>query len=289
MKRYILVIAAFIFLFYSCKNKTRQEEQAASSDTTKVSQPFIPSLPEGKDSSYITDTVDFGAPLKDKSNFNLQQILTKHLNAMGQARLKKIQTKIITGRTYAGGQIVTYKNIFKRPNKSYVEVDYGESKLYQGFDGEKAWRLYTLESDIPLYVYDDQLNSIKDQSEFDDILLTYKGKGLKLEPYGMAEVNGQKVYRIRLINEGMSETYFFIDATDYKLVKSLTRITYLNNESDYETIFKDYKKVDGIMVAFQVEEIVNNQSYSRILIDNIEFDRKVDDRIFIKPETAPEQ
>ena len=237
MKKIFLFLVLISIFTLSCKNKKEEEKQEIPKDTAKITEPFIPSLPEGQDSSYITDTADYGQNVKQDTNFNLQQILSKYLNAMGMAKFRKIQTKIMYGKTYAGGRVVTFKNIYKRPDKSYAFVDYGDKKLYQGYNGEKGWRLYTPESDVPLYVYDDQLKAIKDQSEFDDILVTYKNKGYKLVPFGTAQFEGKKVYRLKMINEGMSETYFFIDARDYKLLKTLTKITYINNEGDYETIY----------------------------------------------------
>ncbi|MFC2101155.1 hypothetical protein ACFLRZ_04925 [Bacteroidota bacterium] len=288
MKKNFLIIATILFIIVSCKNKTTEQNDISNSDST-ATQSLIPSLPEGKDSSYIKDTIDFGYPIESDIKLSLDEILTKHFLAIGQDKINKVQTKIITGKTLAGGKSVKFKNIFKRPNKSYAEVDYGEHVFYQGYDGEKGWRLYTLESEVPLYVYGEQLQAIKDQSKFDNPLSEYKEKGLKLELYGMSEIEGKSVYRIKMVNKGINILYFFIDAQDFKLVKALTRITYTNQESDYETLFSNYKMVDEILMAFQIEEIVNNQYYSRTIIENVEFDAAVDDDIFKMPESEVDQ
>ncbi len=281
--RNIIILSFLILLFLgvSCNNKSAEK---STDEDTLSAQPFVPALPDNKDSTFISDTTDFGNTISNDTNFDIHTILDKHFESIGQDKLNKMETVVIEGKTFAGGKKIPFKNIFKRPNKSYAEVNYGEHQLYQGFNGEKAWRHYTAESHAALDVYGHQLEAIKDQAEFDNPLYTYDEKGFDLKALGIAEVEGREVYRIKMINPDKSITFFFIDKDNFTLVKVLTRIVKLNNESDHEVYYRDYRKIDGVMMAFEIDNITNNQEYSRIIMDKVDFNKTIPDDIFEKPE-----
>ncbi len=72
---------------------------------------------------------------------DLQNILDKHFESIGQQKILKVQTQVTTGKTIQMGMEMPIRIITKRPNKAYMEVEIQGSKMTMAFDGENGWAI----------------------------------------------------------------------------------------------------------------------------------------------------
>ncbi len=210
------------------------------------------------------------------------EVMKKHFAAIGQDRLDRKTTLIWKGTSNAG-PFTLYQ---KRPNRVRIEAKYQGADWIRGYDGKKAWIIapwlgtsYAQDlTDGPQY---DQLISL---SQFDGPLHKPEAIGGKLEFAGSGDVDGKAAFKLKLTDADGTVNYLFIDAKNYFLVKqtTLVRDNPTNQETEVVTLFKNYKKFEGVFMAFHFE-ILSPQGANKIIVESLEFDKKIDDAFFDKP------
>jgi outer membrane lipoprotein-sorting protein len=55
-------------------------------------------------------------------------------------------------------------------------------------------------------------------------------------------------------------------------------------EVDTETITSDYKKIDGVMVAFSITSYQDGEEFMTMIIDEVKFNTGIEDSFFMKEE-----
>ena len=75
---------------------------------------------------------------------DLDKILDKHFETIGQKKLLKVKTMQATGKAVMMGMDSPFKMISKRPNKIQVTVEFQGAKIIQAYDGETAWMINPL-------------------------------------------------------------------------------------------------------------------------------------------------
>jgi outer membrane lipoprotein-sorting protein len=130
----------------------------------------------------------------------------------------------------------------------------------------------------------DELRNITDESDFDGPLVDYQAKGNHIELLGEDELDGKQVYKLQLTNKnGDARTYFF-DASTFVLVKWEGKRQADGQEVPVETFFSDYREVNGLKFAFEVDsDSPGSQQQQKITIEKVEIDPQIADGKFSKP------
>ena len=106
-------------------------------------------------------------------------------------------------------------------------------------------------------------------------------KDLKL--IGRETVDGADCYKIRKMEKDSAEMIIYLDKESFLIPK----VNYkAKNGPATDIIFKDYKSVEGIMIAFKMQ-IKSPQGMIDFVYDKVEFGVKIDDSVFAKPAPAP--
>jgi len=83
---------------------------------------------------------------------------------------------------------------------------------------------------------------------------------------------------------------YYFDKDAYLLVKQKDHIKMQDGSTDdSESNFSDYKEVNGLLVAFTVENVseYQGQKYSSFIkMDSLQYNVPIDDSIFKMPDTA---
>ena len=117
-------------------------------------------------------------------------------------------------------------------------------------------------------------------------LLVLTGKDYKLSSLGDAKVDNRPAVGIHVDARGERDVNLFFDKENGLLVKSETRVKDTmggDQEFTQVTIYRDYKKVDGIMVAYKVEISRDDKLFVEGEITEFQHAEKLDDAQLAKP------
>lgn len=214
---------------------------------------------------------------------DVDKILKNHYQAIGQDKLDKKQTAIWKGKSNLG----PYTLYQKRPGKARLESKFQGVDFMQGYDGKKGWIIapWLGSTDAQDLTEGPQLKSIITFSKIDGPFHDYKKEGGKMTFAGEGDVNGRRVYKLRLDEADGAVNYFYFDAVTYLLLKQdyITKDPKTGQDSKTTSLFHDYRNVDGVLMALTFETS-SAQGTNVITTDSLKFDKDIDDGIFVKPQ-----
>lgn len=206
----------------------------------------------------------------------------------GVEKMKAIRSQRVSGNiSFGPGADGPFTVEFARPGKMHMDISIAGQTIVRVYDGQSAgWVInpFVTNKDVQPMGADD-LRNISDESDFDGPLLDYQSKGNHIELAGKDQVDGKPVNLLKLTNKnGDARTYFF-DASTNLLLKWVGKRKAENQELDVETFFRDYREVNGLKFAFEVDsDTPGTQLMQKITIRKIELDPDIDPLRFGKPQ-----
>ena len=222
----------------------------------------------------------------------LEEILAKNLEVRGgKDAILALQSSRSTGTmrmggTGAGALEVPFTIEFKRPGKVRLEFTMQGMTAIQAYDGEVGWAVMPfLGKTEPEEMAEDQLKDIKEQADFDGILVNYEEKGHTVELVGTEEVDGSPAFKLKVTKANGDVIDLYLDQEYFIEFKAETTREVQGAEVEVSTIFGDYKEVGGLLFAHSMEmSFAGNPAGQVIMIANIELNPEIDDNRFAMPE-----
>jgi len=224
----------------------------------------------------------------------LDDILCKHLEAMGNQEILKKDYITSKGKIVQGENKIPFISYNKRPNKFRMDGTIYEYTFTQAFDGEIGWTLNPMMNiNIPKKLPESEIVNLKFQSDFEGFFYNYEEKDHTLEYIGNEEVFGMDTYVILLIKATGDSMHIFIDAENYQTLKTRAKAS-VGNETKYiDNIFSNYQNIGGILSAFDVETQVEGVTLSQLIYESYDYETEIPDSVFALPidetETVPDQ
>jgi len=220
------------------------------------------------------------------------EILDKVFSARGGVdKIKAIRTQRVSGTiSFGPGAEGPFSVQFERPGKMHMEINIAGQTVVRVYDGKSVgWVInpFSPNKDVqPMSA--EELRGISDESDFDGPLLDYQSKGNHIEFAGKDSIDGNQVVKLKLTNKnGEVRTYFF-DASTYLLIKWEGQRHADNQDLNVETFFRDYRDVNGIKFAFEIDsDSPGVAQQQKITLDKIELNVPVDSALFGKPAAPP--
>ncbi len=232
--------------------------------------------------------VSLHASFSQTTKLTAEDLVEKVLDARGGVtRLKAIKSERITGNiSFGPGAEGPFNVELKRPGKMHMEVTVENQTIVRIYDGHgSGWIINPFaENKGPVPMSGNDLKNITDESDFDGPLVDYQSKGNKIEYIGKDEVDGKPAEKLKLTTKSEEVRTYFLDASTFLLMKwEGTRKTE-GKEIPVESFFRDYREVNGIKFAFEIDTDSPGSAQSQKLsIDKIELDPVLDDSRFGKP------
>lgn len=209
-------------------------------------------------------------------------VVAKAIQARGGLqRIKHESTQRLTGKISlpagAGPLLVE----MKRPGMMREEVTLGEKSQVRTTDGISGWAVGTLrEASIPELVKADELHNLEASADFEGPLVDYREKGNRIELAGKEKVGTKKAYKLIIYMANGENRVDYIDCRSYLEVKWQGQAS----GRFFETYFRDYRRVKGLMYAFEIESgLMGQPANQKIVLEKVEVNPKLDDRRFSKP------
>jgi outer membrane lipoprotein-sorting protein len=154
----------------------------------------------------------------------------------------------------AGGMEAPMKLEMQRPGRVRMELTIQGLTMVQAYDGKSGWMIvpFTGKTDAEP-MPEDQLRSMKEQSDMDGVLVDYKEKGSQVELVGKEELEGTPVYKLKVTRKEGDVSFLYLDAEGFLELKAVNRRTVNGQEVESEVVMSDYKPEAGVLYPHSME------------------------------------
>lgn len=223
------------------------------------------------------------APAADESLPSAKEIYEKYLTAIGgKDKMKAITSRqvVMTIEIPAAGVKGTVSMFQVPPAKAFSETELGGmGKFAQGSDGEIAWEMSPMAGARILSgkERDTFMRGMRFDSEWN-----YEGQYKDMKTTKTEKVGDKTAYVVEMVsNEGNKETRLFDKDSGLLLASRATATTQMG-EVPTETLFDDYREVNGIKMSFkQTAKMMGSEL--KTTVEKAEFNAEIPESKFELP------
>lgn len=208
----------------------------------------------------------------------LDEIVNKHIEAIGgKENWSKIKTLKVESNMKANGADIkfTVYQLDKKAMRQDISVmgmtgfsiiNNTEGWVFMPWQGHTKSEAMTA---------DDVKNS-QDELSIQDEFLTYKELGKTLDYYGMDDIDGTECHKIKMIDKAEKETTFYIDPSNYLVIKKTVKMKANGQENENSSFYSDHKKTnEGVIFPMSV-----SSGWGESEITKLEINPKIDESVF---------
>jgi outer membrane lipoprotein-sorting protein len=222
----------------------------------------------------------------------VDEIVAANLEAKGgEAAWMALQSGRMTGTMRMGGSAagaieMPFTVEFKKPDKIRLEFTMQGMTAVQAFDGTTGWAILPFMGKTePEKMAEDQVKQLKDQADFEGVLVNYKEKGHTVELLGTEEVDGTPAYKLKVTKANGDVDILYLDQEYFVEFKTESTREVQGNEVTVSTVLGDYKDVDGLLFPHSMEMSFDGSEAQQVItIESIELGIDLPDERFAMPE-----
>lgn len=218
---------------------------------------------------------------------NLDEILPKVFAARGGLdKIRAVKSQRVSGRITFGDVSGPFVVELKRPLKMHMQLTVQNLTMVRVYDGKSAgWANNPFAGKMnPDTMSEEELKNITEESDFDGPLVDYKQKSNQLELVGKDKVKDQDAWRLKLTTNHGDVRFYLFDTDSFRLLKWEGKRKYEGKEFPVESYFSDYRDVDGLKYAFEIDSGASATDITqKISIEKIELNPEINDAEFTKP------
>ncbi len=236
-------------------------------------------------------------PVRADDDAKLRAVIDKAIKETGGAeKLSKFKGSASKskGKFYgppAGGEGIEYTGAtsLQLPDRIRTEVDSefnGQKfKFVQVVNGDKGWILF---GDQTHEMSKEMLAEAREQMNTANIvhLAVLSSKDYSLSALGEMKVGDRQAIGVRVERKGFRPVSLFFDKENGLLLKTETRgkdPMRGGEEFTAETIYGDYKKVEGVRIAHKVTIKRDGKPFVDAEVTEVKLSEKLDESVFDKP------
>jgi len=224
----------------------------------------------------------------------VEEVVASNLEAKGgEEAWMALETGRMTGNMRMGGGAagaleMPFSVEFKKPHKIRLEFTMQGMTAIQAFDGEIGWAILPfLGKTEPEEMAEDQVKQLKNQADFEGVLVNYEEKGHTVELVGQEEVDGTPAYKLKVTRADGDVDYLYLDEEYFVEFKMEAQREVQGSETTIATVLGDYKEVDGLLFAHSMEMSFGGGDAQQVItIEKIELGVDLPDERFAMPEKA---
>jgi outer membrane lipoprotein-sorting protein len=218
-----------------------------------------------------------------------EQILAKVFTARGGlVRIRNLKAQRVTGRISFGSDASGPFTVeLKRPLKMHMQITLQNKTMVRVYDGQSGWANNPFAGKMdPDPMTEEDVKNISEEADFDGPLVDHGKKGNQVELLGKDKVEDKDVWRLKLTTKNGDIRYYLFDAGSFLLLKWEGKRHAEGKEFAVETYFRDYRDVEGLKFAFEIDSGNSaNDLTQKLTIDKIEINPQLPDSEFTKPPT----
>ena len=227
---------------------------------------------------------------KAQSTMTVDSVIARNLAARGGLeRIRAIQSERLNGQIRLGpgaqGPLILE---LKRPNHMRMEMTLVDKVILRGYDGRVGWSVNPFaKHPVPQVMSDDDTKNAATEADIDGPLVDYAAKGNKVELVELDTLGVKTAYKLRLTMANGDVDNYYVDSHSYLIIKWEGERIISGSPSQLESIFTNYKPVDGIMFPFRVTSFTKGDPQSQELVfETISINDALPDTRFAMPDST---
>jgi outer membrane lipoprotein-sorting protein len=217
----------------------------------------------------------------------VDEVIAQHIKARGgMEKLKSVKTMRVTGKMMMGqGMEAPFVMMGRRPNETRIEFVFQGMTGVQAFDGKNAWMVMPfMGKKDPEAMPEEETKMMAEQGDLDGPLVDWKEKGHKVELAGKEQVEGADAYKLKVTMKNGNLRTYYLDAESYLEIKMEGKRKMRGTEVEGETLYGDYKEVDGMMLAHSQENgAKGSPQRQKMVFEKVEINPALPDSLFAMP------
>jgi hypothetical protein len=231
----------------------------------------------------LAGKMDVGKQRKDGG-----EIASNTLKTREQVRSEARLAVLGKGKAAAAPKIIQlpFQMELARPTKTHLEVPFQGQTAVQVYDGKNGWKLrpFLGRHEVESFTAD-ELKIAASQQELDGALINHAAKGTSVALDGTETLEGRNTYRLKLTYKTGEVRHLWIDAQTFLDAKiEGTPRRWDGKTRTVATYFRDYKPVDGLMIAHRLETQIEGVSGAEnIYVEKVALNPTFAASVFAKP------
>lgn len=215
-----------------------------------------------------------------------KRILDKSVLAMGgRERLLSIKDTVVSSQlTIIPLNITVTRTTYVKENKIRLETKAMGTTTIMAFNGKTGW-IITPQTISAVDLPQPLLAELKGAAMTNEAMLNPEKLGLTVTLEGRKSIEGKEyIVLVQTKKDGFASTVY-LDPDTYLTYKTVSMA--LNDslqKVETETIFSEYRDVEGTKLPFSMKIIQNHKDYAGISISEYKYNTNPQDSLFEKPE-----
>jgi len=215
----------------------------------------------------------------------MREIIARAIKAHGGEILEKYKASVSKAKGRLLDLEYTTETAFQWPDRSRTIAESRLGKFVQVLNGDRGWVKL---GDLSRECVKEELDEMREQLNAAQIahLAVLMDREYKLSPLGEEKIDDRPAIGVRVEHRGFRDIRLFFDKENSLLLKMETRIKDPlrgGEEVAAETLYSDYKDVDGVMTAHKVTIKYDGKTYIESEITEVKYSESLDDSVFAKP------
>ena len=211
------------------------------------------------------------------------EIINKHVQAIGGTEnWKKVNSVVQTGSMTVQGMELNITMTVLNSKGSRQDINAMGMNNYIIITPTEGWRFFPVQGQqAPEAMTADDVKESQDGLDAQGVLVDYKAKGHAVELLGKEDVDGTDCFKLKITHKGGKTDTYFIDASTYYLVKSVSVMKANGQEAELSTSYSNYQKLpEGIVVPMSMNIPLGPGFNVDLTISKVEINKAVDESIF---------
>jgi hypothetical protein len=218
---------------------------------------------------------------------SLDDIVARHVAARGgREALSALHSVRMTGRADGGpGRQALVRREIARPGLIRTELEFQGTTGVYAWDGRAGWRVSPLDGSLeaePLPA--EEAVSAAEQADIEGPLVDWKAKGHALELIGTEAMPGGPAHHLRITLRSGGRRDVWVESASGFVVRTESPRRHRGRDVVVETVFGDYRKVDGVAFPHSIESGLRGRPRRlRIVVEQVETNPALDPSRFRMP------
>ena len=216
--------------------------------------------------------------------FTLESVLQRFTKAYGGFRdADALSSLSVEGTILQNGQTFDFLMRKKRPHSMRYRLSNESKSIITGYDGTEGWIRTKNNQEVSIDLLDHEARcKIRDQSRFDSPLFYHLQKREnQIELIERITLDERSVLVLEVIEYDSEASRYYLDLETAHIV----RVDHLgaDGELSIQTLYRDYREVEGFPFAFEIETRVNGETKSLAKVNSIDVNPGLLSIYFAKP------
>ena len=216
--------------------------------------------------------------------FTLESVLQRFTKAYGGFRdADALSSLSVEGTILQNGQTFDFLMRKKRPHSMRYRLSNESNSIITGYDGSQGWVRTKINGEVSIDLLDQEAKrSMRRQTRFDSPLFYHLQKREnQIELIERLTLDERSVLVLEVIEYDSEASRYYLDLETAHIV----RVDHLgaDGELSIQTLYRDYREVEGFPFAFEIETRVNGETKSLAKVNSIDVNPGIFSVYFAKP------